>query len=272
MDVSDYYSKSFDLFKDNLNMIVPALVGIVSIFVISIITALIVLVLSFGLQSSLTGGIISGTNFEGFSLASLVIIGLFVLIIVMLSLVISAFMYAATIGMAKKVIKGKGAELDVAWKKGKKYFIKVFAVNIVMSLIFGLLSLPIIVGLILLSSQSNTAIIVTAIGALIFIVGGIFFGLSFFVVNQSIVIGKKSIIGSLKDSYKVFWKNKLKVFLVALINFAVSFGISFVLGFIPFIGSFLNLIVSIFLIPYFALVLTYLYMDINDKIPLQPEY
>ncbi len=31
MDVGDYYSKSFDLLKDNLNMIVPSLVGIVSI-------------------------------------------------------------------------------------------------------------------------------------------------------------------------------------------------------------------------------------------------
>ncbi len=214
--------------------------------------------------------ITSGTGFESFSWVSIAIIGLFVLIIVVLALIISSFMYAATVGMAKKVIKGKGAELDVGWKKGKKYFLKVFAVNIITSLIFGLLSLPLLVGLILLSSYPNTAIIITVIGALILIICGIFFGLSFLVVNQSIVIGEKSIIGSLKDSYKVFWKNKLKVFLVALINFAISFGISFVLGLIPFIGSLLNLIVSILLIPYFVLVLTYLYMDIKDKIPLQP--
>jgi hypothetical protein len=87
------------------------------------------------------------------------------------------------------------------------------------------------------------------------------------VVNQSIVIGKKSIIGSIKESIKVFMKNKLQVFLVAIINLAIAIGISFVLGLIPFVGSILNALTGIILTPYFALVVTYLYMDVKDEIP-----
>ena len=89
------------------------------------------------------------------------------------------------------------------------------------------------------------------------------------VVNQSIVIGKKSTTGSIKDSANILMKNKLKVFLVAVINLAIATGIGFILELIPVVGSILNMLVQIILTPYFILVITYLYMDVKEKLPGQ---
>jgi len=93
------------------------------------------------------------------------------------------------------------------------------------------------------------------------------------VVNQSIVIGKKSVIDSLNDSFEIFWNNKLNVFLVGLINFMIAIVVVFILGlifgFIPIVGNLIgNVIISIILTPYFALVLSYLYLDLEDKTPI----
>ena len=41
MDVGDYYSKSFNDFKKNLNIAIPSLVGIVLTFVIIIVAVLL---------------------------------------------------------------------------------------------------------------------------------------------------------------------------------------------------------------------------------------
>ena len=61
-------------------------------------------------------------------------------------------------------------------------------------------------------------------------------------------------------------KNKLQVFLVAIINLVIGIAVSS-LGFIPYVGGILNVITGIILIPYFALVVTYLYMDLKISYP-----
>jgi hypothetical protein len=109
-------------------------------------------------------------------------------------------------------------------------------------------------------------------GSLIFFTGYILISLIFFVFNQSIVVGQKSVIGSIKDSYNIFWNNKLTVFLVALINGVISLVIGFILGIIftplavvagPLATQISGLLVSIILVPYFALVMTYMYMELK---------
>jgi hypothetical protein len=259
MDVGDYYSRSFNDFRENLNIAIPSLVGIVLTFVIIIAAVLL------GVFGAYFGSI--NANLAAPNLA---VVALFVLLIgiaVIISLFISSFISAATIGMAKKIIEGKKPSLDVAWKYGKKYFLKILAVIIIMFVLYLLLAIPAFLGLILLSVSSTIGLVILVLGILILIVGAIFITLALMVVNQAIVVGEKSIIDAIKDSYNVFMNNKMQVFLVGLINFVIGLAVSS-LGFIPYVGSILNVIAEIVLIPFFALVVTYLYMDIKGKLPM----
>lgn len=258
MDVGDYYSKSINDFKKNLNIAIPTLIGIVLMFVIAMAVLLLgVFGIYFGSINSL----------DTPNLTVLPIIFVLVGIVVIISVIISTFIHAATIGMAKKIIEGKKPDLNVAWKYGKKYFLKILAVVIIIFALYFLLVIPTFIGIILLSISSTIGWIVLVLGIIILIVGAILMTLALMVVNQSIIVGEKSIISAIKDSYKLFMKNKMQIFLVALINFVIGILVS-CLGFIPYIGGILNLIAQIVLIPYLALVLTYLYMDLKDMIPL----
>lgn len=257
MDVSDYYTKSFESLKENLNIVIPSLVGTVLVFAVVFIVILLTVFGALGL---------------GFDVSRLspAMIGTLIAILFLTSIVVGlilSFVSAATIGMAKKIIKTKTADLDVAWKSGKKYFIRVFLVKIIIALAALILSIPLFLGLFLMISNQKIGFVVLAIGAIILLIGVILLGLSFLVVEQSIVVGKRSVIDSLRDSFEIFWSNKLAVFLVFVINIAIAVGISWILGLIPYIGSILNMIVSIVLTPYFILVLTYLYMDLKGRIP-----
>ncbi len=267
MDVGDYYSRSFDNLKDNLNIAVPSLVGTVLTF---IIMAIIVLIIMFGFigTNAFFNGVITPENVPNISIMAVLISAALLFIFGIITALIYSFIYAATIGMAKKVIEGGRPDLEVAWKKGKKYFIKIFVVSIITALIGIVLAIPFILGIILFNISDILGIIVSMLGILIFIVGLILLALGLMFVNQAIVIGKKSVIGSIKSSFKLFMKNKLKVFLVGIINFAIALGISFVLGLIPFVGSILNILAGIILTPYFVLVITYLYMDIKGISPV----
>ncbi len=266
MDVGEYYSKSFKDFKENLNIAIPSLLGVVLTIVIMGIAGLIIIVGFLGVQN-----LIAGMNTPGYvpnmSFTTILISLIILIFAIILSLVINSFVYAATVGMAKKMLLGEKPGLDVAWKKGKKYFINVVAVSIIAAIIAVLLAVPLFLGIILFSVSYFVGLLITILGVLILVLGFIILALAFLVVNQSIVIGKKSIVGSIKDSVHVLMKNKLQVFLVAIINLAIAVGLSFIFGLIPFLGWILNILAGILLTPYFVLVVTYLYMDVKDKLP-----
>lgn len=270
MDIGDYYSKSIDSFMENLSIMIPQVIGIVLNFIIGFIVALLIIL---GLGPELfTGQVDPSTLASKITLTNMILVGIVGLFVFILFGLISSFISAATVGMAKRIIETGKANLDTALEYGKKYFIRVFLVNILIFVIIFLLLIPLILGLGLLSINQNMAFVLLIVGSIIFIIGGIFIGLALTVVDQSIVVGKKSVIGSLKDSFNVFWSNKLTVFVVALINFVISFAIAMILGLIPYIGSILNMLVNIVLVPYFILVFTYLYMDLKEKIPVKTEY
>lgn len=266
MDVAEYYSKSFKDFKENLNIAIPSLVGVVLTVVIMGIAGLIIIVGFLGVQT-----FISGIDYPGYvpnvSLTAVLISLLILIVVLILSLVINSFVYAATVGMAKKMLLGEKPGLDVAWEKGKKYFINILLVSIIAGIIAALLVVPLFLGIILFSVSYFVGLVITILGVLILIFGFITLAMAFLVVNQSIVIGKKSIMGSIKDSVHVLMRNKLQVFLVTIINFVIAVGISFIFGLIPIVGWFLNILAGILMTPYFVLVLTYLYMDVKDELP-----
>lgn len=263
MEISDYYTVSFHSLKKNLNMLIPSVIGTAMSFIVVLIAIIWIIFGFIGPELSNTNFVSSytyGFPFTAPQILYFAIVGIITLIILSL---INSFVSAATIGMAKKVIKKETPALDVAWKNVKKYFFRVFLVSIIIIIAFLLLSTPLFVGLSLLLSNPNVAIALMLVGTLILIIVGMLLMLSFMVVYQSIVISKKSIVESIKDSYEIFWGNKLKVFLVFLINLAIAVGLSMILSLIPLMGPLLNIIANIVLVPYFILVTSNLYIDLK---------
>ncbi|MCZ3365667.1 MULTISPECIES: hypothetical protein [Methanobacterium] len=271
MDIGDYYSKSIESFRRNWKITVPSIIA-------SILTVLLFIVGFFGVMAILSPNLSIMWNFtpsifSQINLNTLLTAGLILLIIEILIFVINAFRTAATVGMAKQIIMDGSASLDIAWKDGIKYFPKIFVVSIIKMILMVIVAAPLILSFYLLfNNMILGGISLLLAGSLIFFIGYILISLIFFVFNQSVVVGQKSVIGSIKDSYHIFWNNKLTVFLVALINGVISLVIGFILGIIftplavvagPLATQVAGLLVSIILVPYFALVMTYMYMELK---------
>lgn len=271
MDIGDYYSKSIESFRRNWKITVPSIIA-------SIFTVLLFIVGFFGVMAILSPNLSIMWNFtpsifSQINLNTLLTAGLILLIIEILIFVINAFRTAATVGMAKQIIMDGSASLDIAWKDGIKYFPKIFVVSIIKMILMVIVAAPLILSFYLLfNNMILGGISLLLAGSLIFLIGYILISLIFFIFNQSVVVGQKSVMGSIKDSYNIFWNNKLTVFLVALINGVISLVIGFILGIIftplavvagPLATQVAGLLVSIILVPYFALVMTYMYMELK---------
>ena len=271
MNIGDYYSKSVESFRRNWKITVPSIVA-------SILTVLLFIVGFFGVIATLSPNLSSIWNFtpaifSQINLNTVLTAGLILLIIEILIYIINAFRTAATVGMAKQIVMNGSASLDSAWKDGIKFFPKIFVVSIIKIILTAIVTIPLILGVYLIFSNAIiSGISLLLIGSIVFLIGYVLISLIFFVFNQSIVVGQKSIVDSIKDSYHIFWNNKLTVFLVALINGVISLVIGFILGIVlmpltvvtgPFATQIAGLLVSIILVPYFALVMTYMYMELK---------
>ena len=255
MNIVDYYKKSLFLLKQNPKTIIPIVLGALLIVLVSIIgiTAVLFSIIMPELMNS-DMNILLSVLFENISL--LITAGILILLVLG---IIYSFVNAATIGMAKQVVLKEKASLKFAWETGKKYALKIFLVN----LIFSIVAILVIVSLSALLMALTGDITTTFIGILtaIFLVI-----LPFTFVGQSIVINENSVIGSIKESFNLFWSNKFKVLAIILILMVISFGLTSLLSLIPTIGSILANLANLIIFPYFTLALTYAYLDLTDKI------
>ncbi len=284
MDIGGYYSKSINGFTKNPLLAVPAFVGYL---LISVITYGALFLGIFSLYGSdlynYSQNSTSALNTPDLG-ASLMFLGVMVIVLIM-TWIISGFMNAATIGMSKKIIFGKRPDLGDALKYGKKYLLKILAVSFIFGVLAVITMIPLLLGAILIAVDPNNGLSILGliIGGLISVILLIGVYLFFIFIYQSVIIGKKSIIGSFKDSYKVVRKNIFEVIVVLIINALIIGAISFVvglisafLGIIPIIGMILGIIISIIvnslIFPYFTLVLNFLYMDLKNMIPEEAEY
>jgi hypothetical protein len=278
MDLGDYYNKSFEGFKKNPNIAAPALVLNVLTYALSFVVGIIIFFMLASNDFFTTDQISQNmTNLP--STSFILLLGLIFIALVIILALISILVNASTIGMSKRVIMGDRPELNVALKYGKKYFLKILAVSIIICILMALMCIPLGLGL-ALDYMYNLGFILTAIGGLITAIGIIVIWLLVIFAYQSIVVGKKSIIGSLKESFKIFKKRPFEIVIVLIINAVILLIIGLVvgvinlfLGIIPILGMILGAIISIAVntltFPYFTMVLTYLYMDVKGALPEQ---
>ena len=202
MDLGDYYSKSFGDFRGNWKIAVPSLIA-------SILTGLILLVGFFEILTALSlnlnvlGTAITSSTFSQINPNALWTAGLIFLVMELLLFIVDVIKTAATVGMAKQIIMEGSSDLGFAWKSGIKYFPRIIVVSIIKVILMGIVAIPLILGIYLLFAHAiGVAIPVLLIGFIIFIIGAILLSLIFFIFNQSIVVGQKSIVDSIKDSFQ----------------------------------------------------------------------
>lgn len=281
MDIGDYYYKSFKGFKENPNLAVPSLVLNVLIYIIVFLGAFFSILMLAG-SGYFSAGSITPNMLSNITAGSVILFALMIIVFGVIIGLISSFVYAATIGMSKRIIVGERPGLNVGLDYGKKYFLKIFIVSILLGILGLITFIPLILGVIL-DYMYGLGFILSLIGGIITVIGLIVLSLFFIFTYQSIVLGKKSIIGSLKKSMKLFRKNIFEVIIVLIINAVIAIGVGIiislintVLGFIPILGIILGIIINIvaysLMYPYLTLVLTYLYLDTNEELPAQEFY
>ncbi|MGB9936801.1 MAG: hypothetical protein ACPK7O_03720 [Methanobacterium sp.] len=270
MDIGDYYYKALNGFTNNPNLAIPTLVGNVLIYVTMFIVGTVSFLIFIG-PELLNSSYISPDTFNYGTITTIIIL---IAIMAIIIGIIYSFIYASTIGLSKRIIEGQKPQLSIGLRYGKKFFVKLFLISIIMAILFILASIPLIAGIILDYTYGFTFLL-TIIGMLISLALWVVIALIFVFTYQSIVVSKKSVIGAFKDSIYAFKKRLFEVIVVLIINGLIIGIISialFLLGtflsFIPLIGSLIsaiiNIIVNTLMFPYFILVLTYLYMDIKE--------
>ncbi|MGF7118871.1 hypothetical protein [Methanobacterium oryzae] len=284
MDIGDYYSKSINGFTKNPLLAVPAFVGNILIYIITYGAMFLGIFSLYGSNIfDYSQNSTSALNNPDIGTSSM-FLGVMIIVLI-ITWIISSFISSATIGMSKRIVLGERPDLGVALKYGKKYLLIILAVSFIFGILVAITIMPLIIGIILIAvdPSSGLGIVGLIIGGLITLILMMFIFLFFIFIFQSVIVGKKSLIGSFKDSYKTVKKNIFEVIVVLIINALIIGTISIIvalitsfLGIIPIIGLILGIIISIIvnsvIFPYFTLVLNYFYMDLKGVIPEKAEY
>ncbi|MFC1644831.1 hypothetical protein ACFL08_02300 [Patescibacteria group bacterium] len=195
------------------------------------------LLLIFGLILTLTGGNFNTNQDARESLSSeeiiaeassffsqwngttLFLILIFIIFITILIIILNLSSKIALISSTNKLLKNKGFSIIKEFKSSKKYFVKIFQVNllvtIVLLLLLTLLAIPIVI-LFILANTPTLVFILIAAGALIFIPAAL---LAYFMLTFSqfyIIKNKLSVKESLKNSYSLVNVHLRSVILMSL--------------------------------------------------------
>lgn len=171
---------------------------------------------------------------------------------------ISSFFYSGAIGMAKEALLTGKTNLSHMIDYGKRKYLNYFFASIIVGLIFLIGVLFLIPGILSVSSeigssrfefssQNINAYFPLIIGFLIMIPYMVIMSIIFALVSYAVVIDDLAAIEGVKKAFRVFWHNKISVFLIWLIVLVISilFGL---IGLIPIIGGILSLIVTFLIV------------------------
>ncbi|MBZ3934962.1 DUF7847 domain-containing protein [Methanimicrococcus blatticola] len=182
-------------------------------------------------------------------------IGLFIFVI------FAVFIEAGLTGMSKEATLTGETSLRDFFSYGAKYFLKLLLLTIVIGIIVGV-PLGIVFGFLIIliialiaAGSIALAILIGFISVLAVIVIVFALSLILYFTTYALILENCGVIGSIKKSYNLFMENKGEVFLFALVLFAISFGVSFVmnivvtiLGFIPLVGFIVGTLINVIVV------------------------
>jgi len=255
----------YKTWKNNFILCVPFILGgLISAIVAGIIMVITFLSLFWSLIETVFSNPSSIASSEFFpQLYSVMtsnlisIIAVFLIIAIIVGLIYS-FFYSGAIGMAKEALLTGKTNLSHMMDYGKKKYLDFFFASIIVGLIFLIGVLFLIPGILSVSSeiassgfefsnQNINAYLPLIIGFLIMVPYMIIMSVIFALVSYAVVIDDLSAIEGVKKAFRVFWHNKLNVFLIWLIVGVIGFLFGLI-GLIPFIGGTLSFIVTLLIV------------------------
>jgi hypothetical protein len=277
-ELGSIIKKGFETWKENLTICIP--------FVLSFFLTIIVLMLIIGgallatfpsLEPYLST--LDGATPESVPqllapmFQHIVVIVIAVIIAVIIALLINAFFFAGAIGMANEATRKGRTSISEMIDYGKRKFLSMFFVNIIIALIalIGFVFvLPGVFAILPAITSSQTQPDVTtfaslALGILIMIVYIAVVSIIFALPPYAVVMDDIGAIEGLKRGFSQFMKNKLNVFVLWLLVFAIAVGASVILGSIPYIGQMISIVVSVIIIqPLSVIWWSRLYLSIKE--------
>jgi len=223
-NVWKYFTESFKTLWKQPIIVIPLLINVI----VSFISLMIADFASSGnplIQEYAATGAIASFSLESFY--PLIAIYAVALII---SFLISSFFYAGAIGMIYDVVRKKKTSLKAMVDYGKKFFLRLIGINIVL----GLLSMAgITIALLpLLIDQTWLTFILTLILGIAFVLFMILFLLS----NIYLIIQNKGVLASISKSFSVIKKNYFRFILLIILLTACGA----LVNFIPYIGMLIS--------------------------------
>ena len=191
MTISDIFSRSFEIYKENPVIIVPSLIPTAW----AIIATFTILA---GVYGTIAGGFLYG-DFEEF--LTTLIIGIAIFVIVFIILLILA--EGMTIVMVRDAFEGRGADLSSAWESTKGKIGALLIASILVAVIVGL-------------------------GYICLIIPGLILTFLLYFVAQAIMIDDEGAVGSLKASYRFVMSNLGDSVIIILISIAIAFILSII--------------------------------------------
>ena len=270
-DFEDTLIEGYKTWRNNINIGIPPLInfliksGVVVVYVILIG----ILLFSFAGLSGITEKtpyMLSDLNLLLETMKGIVwVILISIPIILLLSLLIDSFFTAGAIGMAKEATEKGVTKLDDMMSYGKRKFISLFLVKIILFAIIYIIPLfPIIglSGLFGLLNMINISLFFMFILIGIFLLYISILNIILSPVQYALIVSDLGTIDGIREGYRFFLKNKLSVVLIIISVGAISTVFNTIVGtiasffnVIPYIGAFirlaivfLSLLISSFLI------------------------
>ena len=204
-----------------------------------------------------------------------------ILVTVILMLLINSFFTAGAIGMARVATKTGHTSLSDMTDYGRRKFLSLLGVNVLIFLILlaGLIFL--IPGLISLFSSSDfsgspfgaanmAAFALFGIGMLVAVLYMLIVSIILAIPPYAVVISDLRAIEGLKTGFRFFMEHKLDVFLLWLVVLVIAVLTSIVLNNIPAVGGLLSMVVSVVIVqPLVVIWWTRLYLSGTEPAPVE---
>ncbi|MGC9444548.1 MAG: hypothetical protein ACP5E9_06435 [Candidatus Methanospirareceae archaeon] len=202
-----------------------------------------------------------------------------ILVTVILMLLINSFFNAGAIGMAQVAAKTGHTSLADMLDYGRRKFLSLFGVSLLIALIefAGLVFLiPGLISVISSAESSGSPFDPASMGAwALFGIGMVLLLLYMLIISiilavppYAVVISDLRAIEGLKTGFRFFMEHKLDVFLLWVVVLVIAVLASMILGMIPSIGGLLSMVVSIVIVqPLVVIWWTRLYLSGAEPAP-----
>lgn len=279
--------KGFETWKKNLSICLPfvlsaVVTGIVAMIIIggAILAAIPSLVPHFTKLEELTYDEIPQVLPQLLQSMGILIIAIIVTII--LGMLIDAFFWAGAIGMAKEAIETGHTDLSHMMDYGKRKFLSLFFTNLIIGLLSFVGVIFLVPGMLYLLPRLSafselpegeviTAAALFGLGFLALIVSIMLIGIVFALPRYAVVIDDVGAISGIKKGFKIFMDNKLAIFLLWLIIFALTL-LSMSFGVIQYIGGVIVWILSLIVIsPLTVIWWSRLYLSVVEPVETSVE-